>query len=71
MMNYIDLMDLPWLGVCGALVRSKQEPKVSIYLRNATSCANSYRGLGSLNFCSSNNKFRFWRTCTKNHSHSF
>jgi len=48
MMNYIDLMDLPWLGVCGALVRSKQEPKVSIYLRNATSCANSYRGLGSL-----------------------
>jgi len=29
-MNYIDLMDLLWLGVC--VVRSKQEPKVGIWL---------------------------------------
>ena len=72
MMNYIDLLDgLTWLGVCGALVRSKQEPEVSIYLCNATSCANSYRGLGSLTFCSSINKFCFWRTCIKNHSQIF
>jgi hypothetical protein len=42
-MNFIDyLMDLLWLGVCCALVRSKQEPEVGIYLCNATSCANSY-----------------------------
>jgi hypothetical protein len=69
-MNYIDLFDGLTLVrcVCGALVRSKQEPEVGIYLSNATSCANSYRGLGSLIFCSSNNKFCFGGTCIKNDS---
>jgi hypothetical protein len=62
-------MDLPCLGVC--MLRSKQEPEVGTYLCNATSYANSYRGLASLTFCSSINKFCFWRMCIKNDSQIF
>ena len=62
-------MDLPQLGVC--MVRSKQEPEVGIQLCNATSCANSYRELGSLTFCSSINKFCFWWKCIQNDSQLF
>ena len=48
------------VGVC--VLRSKQEPEVGIYLCNATFCANSCRGLGSLKY-SSINKFCFCSMC--------
>jgi hypothetical protein len=64
----IDLMDLPWLGVCvcvcvcGALVRRKMKPEVGIQLCNAMYRVNWYRGLRSLTLSSSINTFCFWRT---------
>jgi hypothetical protein len=42
-----------------------------MWLCNAVSRANSYRGLRSLTFCSSINKFFLWRICIKNDSQQF